>query len=257
VGKVVICFVHIPKTAGTSFRHGLMREFGPENFLLDYGADDPETSEDVRCLYKQNVFNSNRIVEFIEKDQADVICGHFPVSRYLAAFPGATIISFVREPLQRCYSEFLHFQRLQNYTKPFETFIQLKRAINIQSIFLKGLPVNSIIGISEYYNQSVQLFNTKLNLSIPVFDLNCNRENLKKPYAEKVIGKEAVSLFYELNQEDVQLYQKILSQFLEEKNIWKGLFSGESASAFFSKFKGNINKLASSLSSFSPFNSLK
>ena len=44
-------FVHIPKTAGTSFRLGADQYFGEKMVCRDYGPKAPETSEDEQSIY--------------------------------------------------------------------------------------------------------------------------------------------------------------------------------------------------------------
>jgi len=47
----VMLFVHIPKTAGTSFRQGMLEVFGRKALLFDYGPDAPETDVSIRMIY--------------------------------------------------------------------------------------------------------------------------------------------------------------------------------------------------------------
>ena len=45
-----IIYLHIPKTAGTSFRMSAEQYFGPDQVLNDYGEESPNTSEDIRAV---------------------------------------------------------------------------------------------------------------------------------------------------------------------------------------------------------------
>lgn len=215
----MILFVHIPKTAGTSFRIGLEQVFGPHRLLLDYGPTAPETDEAVRRLYCQKPFRPAIVSGIASEKQSAVICGHFPVSRYLKIFPEATVISFVREPLQRCYSEYLQFRRYKNYTDSFNAFFQQKHQINLQSKFLETFPDNGIIGCSEHYDQSLELIYKLIGISIPVFRFNRNRKKIHIPYSNKIIGEKNVDLFYLLNNQDVSLYQTVKEKVILNPNL--------------------------------------
>jgi hypothetical protein len=205
----MILFVHIPKTAGTSFRIGLEQVFGPQRLILDYGPDTPETDKVIKQHYCQRPFKPAFLAEIASAKKSAAVCGHFPVSRYLKIFPEATVISFVREPLQRCYSEYLQFRRYKNYTDSFNAFFQQKHQINLQSKFLETFPNNGIIGCSEHYDQSLGLIYKLIGISIPVLRFNRNRKKIHIPYSNKIIGEKNVNLFYQLNSQDVSLYQTV------------------------------------------------
>jgi len=214
----VIIIVHIPKTAGTSFRQGMLEVFGRKALMFDYGPDAPETDVSIRNLYKQGEFSPRRVAQETGGKECKALCGHFPLSRYLDVFPGSTVISFIREPLQRCYSEFLHLQRHKGYGQSFEVFFQQKGQINLQSRWLDGLPENGLVGVSEYYDRSLVMINRALDISVPAFKLNTRRKNIHSPYSAGLIGKGLVRRFYELNMRDVGLYEAIARPFGDTGN---------------------------------------
>lgn len=185
--------------------------------MFDYGPDAPESDVSIRKLYEQRQFSPTSVVKEIRRKKCKVICGHFPLSRYLNVFPGATVVSFVREPLQRCYSEFLHQQRHKGYRHSFEDFFQQKGQINLQSRWLDGLPEAKIVGITEFYDRSIVMINRMLNISVPVLQLNKGRNNIHSPYSAKLIGEGSVNRFYALNIRDVSLYAAILRPFRDSK----------------------------------------
>jgi len=234
----MILFIHIPKTAGTSFREGLAKAVGNKNMISDYGPDASETDFAIRHLHKQGIYTPEHVAKIAETRGAKIICGHFPFSRYHKIYPKATVISFVRDPLQRCYSEYLHWKRMKGYLEPFDKFIQIKGMINVQSRWLQGLQENSIIGVGEHYNSSVQMINKILGLSVPILSLNCNRKKLEKKYSEVEWSRAAVSFFYSLNERDNQFYNNIRAQYPEKvtsRLIWNLLTRFRSIAARITK----------------------
>ena len=212
----MILYVHIPKTAGTSFRQGLVQVFGRENCLFDYGPDELETDKSIRTLYKERDFAPNYVKEIARKKKVHVIGGHFPLSRYNLCFPEAIIVSFLREPLQRSYSEFLHWQRHKGYSKSFEHFFQQEGQINLQSKWLDQLPADGLVGITEHYRQSLNMINEVLGTAVPVLKLNFYRKKIHSSYLTEILGIEIVSNFYKINAQDVFLYKKELDNFLKK-----------------------------------------
>lgn len=218
-------FVHIPKTAGTSFRQGLLEIIPREKIYCDYGQDAPETDPEVSLLSKGRKFTTQHLAEKAKEQGIEFILGHFPVARYKDLFPEATVISFVREPLQRCYSEYLHWQRHKGYKKTFVHFFRHDGPVNVQSRFLDGLPTDSIVGITEEYTDSVRIINKELGLSIAPLAENCFREKTTDWYGEDAIPPEIASQFYALNKEDVSFYKEQLEKFYERKSklkFWDG-----------------------------------
>ncbi len=209
-------FVHIPKTAGTSFRSGLMQLFSRRNVLFDYGPVAAETDQCIKLLHREMCFNTSEFAEVVDAKGIKLLCGHFPYKRYGQTFPEAVVISFVREPLQRCYSHYLHLRRNKKIQKSFLEYFEQPGLINLQSKWLTSIPEASLIGVSEHYERSIKMINKKLGISIPRMFLNMHRRNIKKPYSIDEIGRKVVDRFYELNQEDVLLYRESSSRLLQD-----------------------------------------
>ena len=200
-----LIFVHVPKTAGTSLRVSLAEHFNDEEMLWDYGADSKDTSPLImQCMHKEK--DPYKILA----SQPKAIYGHSPVKRYLNLSSTNNVITFLRDPVERVWSEFKHFKRVDNFTGSLEEFVNTKRFINSQQAFLVGMPWPAIgfIGISERYKESLELLGKKLGLNLTEKKLN------RAPiYNRKGPDEEQIELIKSKNQIDIQIYQQALEQF--------------------------------------------
>jgi len=105
-------FVHIPKSAGTSFRLGADQYFGERMVCSDYGPKTQETSEDVKdWIYKGNNF-WGFTKAFREKGYR-YLAGHFPAIEYALLFGVEHMITLMRDPVQLVISEYNHFDGIR------------------------------------------------------------------------------------------------------------------------------------------------
>jgi hypothetical protein len=95
----LMIFVHIPKTAGTTFREILDRQFMPSQ-IRRIGPD------------FQAGINQIKALPGAEKDRIGCISGHLPYGLH-ACFDNRSVryISFVRDPVDRVLSEYLYFKK--------------------------------------------------------------------------------------------------------------------------------------------------
>jgi len=198
-------FVHIPKTAGTSFRHGIE---SISKVACHYGAHSDKSSE----LVQQEIYIKKDYYSFLLKAKSigcSWISGHLSIKEYMAIIDPRYIVTFVREPVQRICSLFGHLSSHQEYGKDFDYFCKEKRFINGQSKILKGFPIEliGVLGITEKYEESVRLINEVHKIKVPILK---NNINTNKQYLESCIDEKLKNEILDSNQKDIALYKKSL-----------------------------------------------
>jgi len=128
----ILVFLHIPKTAGTSFKHRLLAEYGAERVALVYKTDD-------RAAGLRDALHQKPYAISGHLSMADV-----EVAMSSTAFPLA-LYTFIRDPQSQVISHFLHRVRDRNLPpterlRAFESFLDEPRGRNVQSLLLSGLP---------------------------------------------------------------------------------------------------------------------
>lgn len=181
----MIVSVHIPKTAGTSFRTGLARRFG-DRLLLDY-QDWPSSGSisdrfrrlrDVgKVYYQRNTLTTNY----------DAVHGHFLASKYLPLGTRAAFCAFFRDPIDRLVSHYRHVQRNPNLNNPVWSktdprkmtlgeYAALSRQRRIYDLFTSGLSMDRFVfvGLTEEYETSLDLFRAIFGVAIKHHRVNVN-----------------------------------------------------------------------------------
>jgi hypothetical protein len=206
--------VHVPKTAGTSFRQALEQYFGPDRVIRDYGRDAETTTKIVQdYLYRAEKPKSPaELVQAISDDSKKILVGHFPVRKYAGYFAPQNIICFVRDPLIRTCSEYLHRMRNSSFDGTFCDFISKPGIKNIQSRFLQGIPEESVIGLTEHYRESLIYINDFFKFKLNTLRRNVDRKGGGQKFAEN-LSKHELDLFYKLNEKDQKLYDNALHGF--------------------------------------------
>ncbi|WP_282146545.1 hypothetical protein [Alteromonas stellipolaris] len=214
-------FIHIPKTAGSSFRVAAERYFGSDETYYDYGKGNKETHSDI-LKYEYELKDRYLAGQSI-KQNAKFLSGHVIYPKYAPFFNTKSVVTFVRDPAQQVRSHYEHFSRLHGYKGSFKDFIKENRFANMQSKALNGIWNDAIgfIGITERYNESLTLFNQYYGTDIQVLDINKNSTKSSDKY---VLNEEELSIIREANSQDFELYEYALKRFeLHQKFFKNGL----------------------------------
>ena len=206
--------VHVPKTAGTSFRQALERYFGPDKVIRDYGRNAEATTDVVRNhLYSDGKQKPlNELIQVISNNSRKVLVGHFPVRKYISYFEPENIISFVRDPLTRTCSEYMHRMKNSSFEGTFCDFMREPSIRNIQSRFLEGIPEESMIGLTEHYRESLMYINASFQFKLSTLKRNVDRKGGGQKFVEN-LSKQELGLFHKLNKKDIELYKRVKQRF--------------------------------------------
>jgi hypothetical protein len=172
----MIVSIHVPKTAGKSFRLRLEALFG-SRMMTDYadwiGLDTPEAraqrAEQAARMHAQR----DEIVR-----SYDLIYGQFMADKYAGQFPTVAFTAFLRDPCQQAVS---HYQFLLRHTEIDHPWVKRFREVrptlpelietipNFQSMYFGRVPIDefAMIGLTEQYDRSVALFEAVFGLELP------------------------------------------------------------------------------------------
>ncbi len=195
-------FVHIPKTAGTSFRKGIEAVQPMEN---DYGATSVQTSPTVlaRVYGESNPYALKQAM--LERPFA--LTGHVHVQKYADFFDIRHILTFVREPIGQIVSHYNHWVTHNDFTGDFSKFYRSAQFRNVQARYFNGFPLSLIgfAGITEHYSDSLTLINHGLGLKLVSLKHNIGVQVHQKP---NTLPQSVIDELVKLNQQDVRLYQQ-------------------------------------------------
>lgn len=211
-----IFFIHVPKTAGTSFRVALTQTFPRRLLAFDYGARSPETTDWVR-QHTHDTPDRERFRRELTERGIVAFGGHVGRPHYGDVFPPEKTIAFLRDPVDRVISEWHHHRRNSGLGDTLDQFAEAKQYRNTQARLLRGAEPETYaaLGLTARYRESLTLVSQKLGWELPLLALNRNpqRAELGATYD---VTDELRTRIAELNQADVQLFQAAESLFASD-----------------------------------------
>ncbi len=173
----MIVSVHMPKTAGTSFRGALEEHFG-DRFRHDYQDYPLAHSPPTRRQQARDWCEAARADDF-----AGVSCvhGHFLAIKYLqlAERLPCTFVTWLREPVARLVSHYHYWLRAYDGDSPLvsplhrrvveegwtlQQFCLAPELRDVYSEFLWGFPLDRLdfVGITEFFPEDLRYFSQEI-----------------------------------------------------------------------------------------------
>lgn len=205
-------FVHIPKTAGTSFRLGAEDYFKNDSILYDYGQKSPVTASTVKSFLYGDQKDFWGFKKACIKHRTAMVGGHVNANRFVSLFGIENTLTFLRDPLQRMASEYLHFVRNYGFEGSFHDFYSRPIMHNRQSKMLHGVDIEAVgfLGLTEFYSQSLEMINSRYE--IDVLHRNDNRGKSASDLLHEVSDRD-VRLFNQNNKQDISMYERAVELF--------------------------------------------
>ena len=206
--------VHVPKTAGTSLRISLDKYFGKSRVVRDYGPNVRETSKVVRkFIYAgEGTDGPEKLLEAMRAGPAKVLIGHFPLKKYARFFDPGNVIAFVRDPLIRTCSEYVHRVANRTFEGTVQEFFRKPDFRNQQSFMLEGLTSRAFIGLTERYADSLERLNAMHRWNLPVRKRNVGRNGGGRTLAGSLPAQD-LELFNKMNRNDLEFYRAAKQRF--------------------------------------------
>jgi len=214
--RIELISVHIPKSAGTSFRNTLKEVYGEEAVIR---LDIDLRYEQLRI--NQQVFEGHQLDKNIK-----VVHGHFSPALLYKRFKieeDVQMITWLRDPVERVISNYFYLEKrlkeeLEEERKGLNILSKMQRSLmeyaqaeinrNRISKFLNGAKIEdfTFVGIQEHYSED-------LNTLAKVLDWNAFRElhHNQTGQTKRQVSEEDRAEIARLNELDMALYEKALA----------------------------------------------
>lgn len=182
--------------------------FGKKRMLYDYGPQG-RSSPPVQTWMKEKD-DPEGFARALEGSDYRFLSGHFRHDRYADVLPDAVFVTWLRQPCQRVWSAYRHYQRHGRFDGSFEDFYSRPAFQNEQARALtSGLEGFDFVGVLEHHNRAVEQFNRRYGLGLEVRQVNRapGREGPPLPSTEDW------TRVAELNQEDMAIYRQALKRY--------------------------------------------
>lgn len=208
--NIELISLHIPKTAGTSFRDILKKVYGKSKLAR------VDIRKDIRL-------NKKQLRDSSLKNKIAVVHGHFSYKDFKQNFDipeGCNVITWLRNPTERVISNFYYLDSVSKSRfrskkrenirsklhKSLLEYAQEEMNRNRMSKFLKGTTPEELffVGITEHYEEDIRFLSELLGWSsYPVFRRN---RTPRKP----IIDDQTRQEIEKLNHLDYEIYNKAL-----------------------------------------------
>lgn len=216
--------IHIPKTAGTSFRNTLRAVYGAKAVIrLDIGLIWQETMID------EAVYTEAEIPRGVA-----VVHGHFSYAALRDRFPvdtGIPVITWLRDPVERVISNYFYLAKrlaeelneearglniLSRMQRSLTEYARCEAARNRMSKFLSGISLEELrfAGLVEHYDEDLSRLAGIMGWTdVPAFNHNQTGRDTS------LVSDEEIAEIRALNAEDVALYERAVQ--LREEGRWR------------------------------------
>lgn len=238
--QCMLISVHIPKCAGTSFRHVLEQLYGAR-LWMNYGV----------------AFSRQQANFQVIPAGTNCIHGHFLADTFDDVLPNRRYITWVRHPVERVVSNYYHFLRGPDMRDDccrelFEKnlnllqFAELPWMRNETTRYLSGKRVEEFefIGVVERFEQSMEVFAHRFaaGRDLPEPRVNCNPDRKANNYE---LSSSEYAALLALNADDVLWYEAAVDRLHAEHAVMKSATHSASIKSFFVETLPNWGKVVS------------
>lgn len=223
-----IISLHMPKTAGSSFRKALEEHY-KEKFLPDYTEP---LSED-KFERRRKALTASIAIGTHGLGQFQCIHGHFLAVKYLllASRQKLSFVTWLRNPVDRLVSHYYFwnsdiepinaiplYHQMINERWSLEQFCLSPRLRNIYTQYIFGVPLEafSFIGITEHYSEDIKYFSQQyVNTALHEYHMNKRMDNDLFPAPDNELRRKIESY----HKQDMELYTRARS--MREQRRWE------------------------------------
>ncbi len=224
-----VVFVHIPKTAGTSMRHMLSASLPGAVKLFDYGADTATLIAAQRTVldafggtastatipgniinaFESDIRTPEKIIAL--RSEADrglgfLVSSQNPIRHWIGAFHAASVVTFLRDPVERVASSYRMHVREKSFSGSFAEFYESPDQINVQCQQLRGTDLHKLgfVGLVEFMPDMIRALSRHLGVELRMrHDNGAGRSS--RPEIDSTVRSRIVAL----NGDDLCLYRHV------------------------------------------------
>lgn len=224
-----VVFVHIPKAAGTSIRHMLSAAMPTATQIFEYGADTAtliaaqRATVDVLESGATHAIMSGNIIDAFASDfrtpekiaalraearrgQRFLVSSQQPIRHWIGAFHPASVVTFLRDPVERVASSYRMNVRQKRFTGSFAEFYESRDQINVQCRQLSGTDVRDLgfVGLFEFMPDMLKSLSRHLGV-----ELRPRHDNAAGRTPRPTIDATTRARILALNEDDLCLYSHV------------------------------------------------